>query len=1129
MKTRTPALFGALLATLVLVTVPLAQAGLIGLYTFDNSADPLNDSSGSSNHLTDTAGTDPVWGAASGVNSTGAYEYSADRIISPIDVNPETLPQMTWGAWVRTNSLDAGLRKVLGHDDGAWDRTLGLDNRAPDGNFRYTSFTGNDPVNASGPVEGTPAPDSTTAWSFICAAYDQTAKTVAIYVDIDASTTADALVGVTEPAGFGAGFTTFAIGGLRPDNAAEAWDGAIDQVFVYDEALTSEKVTRIRNRGLAELQGVFSEPHSEIVHASPLFGRLEFETLPATILRSITVKHAGASGTLTVNAPVISGPNAASYTINSAPTTLAPGTQGDIVISLPGVAGTYAASIRITTNDPDSVPLDVPLDATVVDLLPSGLVGLYTFDDAGNPLNDSSGAGNHLTGTAGTNPVWGATTGYTGTGAYDFSGDRLIAPLNINPGALAQMTWGAWVRTDSLVSGLHKVLGHDNGGWDRTLGLDNREGDFRYTTFVGNGPPIAGTPTPENTTDWTFICATYDQDILTATMYVDLDAATNSDPLVVVSGPCDFNNGFNSFAIGDLRPDNSSEPWDGAIDQVFVYNKVLTDTQVKAIRDRGLRELLGIPSADPDIAVAPVNLFGDLRPLGAAPGPVTRQATISNTGATRNLVISSITVTGSDAARYSLSPPLPSAVAPQNSAVVNVVFTPPPAGGSFSATLNIASDDEDMPVATVGLNATVTTDPNAVVLHDAPLYGRLIFNAVPAAIQRTVTVKNTGVANALTVIAPVIAGANAANYSVVSVPAPIAPGAQADLVVSLAPGAAGNFAASLEFTTNDSDAGAISVPLNASVVVVAAATLEAFYCFDNEADPLRDESGMGRHITDTAGTDPVWGAASGFNNSGAYEFTDDRLIAPVDINPAVMPQMTWGAWVRTNSVAPGLRKVMGHDDGAWDRTIGLDDRNGGWRYTTFTGDNPVNASGPVEGTPGPVNTTDWTFIAATYDETALTTTFYVDLDAATTADPVLRATEPAGFGTGFTAFAIGGLRPDNAAEAWDGAIDNVFVYSGILTDEQIQTIRDQGKTAIVGPDDFFVTAFNINPNGTVTLTWNSDPGATYTLRYSFDLIGAISTWPDEADDIASGGAATTYTTGISFSGSQRVFFSVERN
>lgn len=240
-----------------------ARAELIAYYDFNDAANPFKDLSGKGNHITGNAGTNPVWGATTGFQSTGAFDFSSDRLVVPVNVNAAVIPKMTWGAWVRTDTLTNGLYKILGQDNGSWDRVIGLDNRNP-ATFRYTSFTGDDAVNNSGPVENTPVPVSTTAWTFIAASYDQTAKTATLYVDLDASTTGDALVAVTEPAGFGFGSTTFAIGAIRPDINAEPWDGAIDNVFVYDEALSATAVKALRDAG-----GIQQPPKIIAFSASP--------------------------------------------------------------------------------------------------------------------------------------------------------------------------------------------------------------------------------------------------------------------------------------------------------------------------------------------------------------------------------------------------------------------------------------------------------------------------------------------------------------------------------------------------------------------------------------------------------------------------------------------------------------------------------------------------------------------------------------------------------------------------------------------------------------------------------------------------------------------------------------------
>ena len=220
-----------------------ARADLIAFFDFDNPANPNADLSGKGNHITGNAGTNPVWGAATGFENSGAYNFSGGGLVVPIDVSPGVMPAMTWGAWVRTDTLVGGHHQVLSHENGGWDRTLGLSDR-PDGGagVQYTAFTG------SGST-GSAAAASTTAWSFIATSHDQTTGQMTLYVDLDASTTGDALLQFTTTGtSFGAGFNTFAIGALSP-NGNEAWDGAIDNVFLYDEVLSNAAVTALRNAG----------------------------------------------------------------------------------------------------------------------------------------------------------------------------------------------------------------------------------------------------------------------------------------------------------------------------------------------------------------------------------------------------------------------------------------------------------------------------------------------------------------------------------------------------------------------------------------------------------------------------------------------------------------------------------------------------------------------------------------------------------------------------------------------------------------------------------------------------------------------------------------------------------------
>ena len=223
----------------------------------------------------------------------------------------------------------------------------------------------------------------------------------------------------------------------------------------------------------------------------------------------------------------------------------------------------------------------------------AALVGYYNFDNSANPFEDSSGAGNHITGSINTAPTWGSAFGYNGSGAHDYAGGGLSAPVDVNPGVMPQMTWGAWVRTDTLVSGHHQVLSHENGGWDRTLGLSDRPdggAGVQYTAFTGAG--ATGSAVAASTTAWSFVATLHNQTTNVMTLFVDLDASTTGDALLqFTTTGATFGDGNTTTAIGAFP--SGSESWDGAIDQVFIFNEELSNAQLTQFRNQGF--VIGIP------------------------------------------------------------------------------------------------------------------------------------------------------------------------------------------------------------------------------------------------------------------------------------------------------------------------------------------------------------------------------------------------------------------------------------------------------------------------------------------------------------------------------------------------------
>lgn len=216
------------------------------------------------------------------------------------------------------------------------------------------------------------------------------------------------------------------------------------------------------------------------------------------------------------------------------------------------------------------------------------LVGLYMFDDG--TARDSSGNANH--------GVVGSAVGFTAPGggvdgaiAADFSilttgptpsanaVNSVVVPIDINFSNMPELTMGAWVRLDSTgQGGMGKVLSHDNGGFDRTLGTDIRGANSGTGHALFTGAFVQDSPSDLVTLGaWQFVAARYDG--VTARLTVD-DAHYSTTDFTA------DNIGLAELFIG-ANP-HFNEDFDGLIDNVFVYSRVLSDAELDELRINGV-------------------------------------------------------------------------------------------------------------------------------------------------------------------------------------------------------------------------------------------------------------------------------------------------------------------------------------------------------------------------------------------------------------------------------------------------------------------------------------------------------------------------------------------------------------
>lgn len=228
------------------------------------------------------------------------------------------------------------------------------------------------------------------------------------------------------------------------------------------------------------------------------------------------------------------------------------------------------------------------------------LLALYTFEGAnGNFANVTDASGN------GKNPVsWdtktvSVTTGgqgyegeavkFTPTGSWldprpgmPTSGTGFEVAINIAP-SQGDLTIGGWLKlkTTAATAGNPKYtfFGHDDGCWDRGLWLDKQRGGAWQTTGG------AGCTGPQNTG------ATMAEDI----WHLVVVSMSGTSASLYING--EWKSTTPSHDTGSANPllrfgafdaNSGTEPWEGLMDNLFVFRSALTGAEVATINRLGV-------------------------------------------------------------------------------------------------------------------------------------------------------------------------------------------------------------------------------------------------------------------------------------------------------------------------------------------------------------------------------------------------------------------------------------------------------------------------------------------------------------------------------------------------------------
>ncbi len=229
---------------------------------------------------------------------------------------------------------------------------------------------------------------------------------------------------------------------------------------------------------------------------------------------------------------------------------------------------------------------------------PFPLVGFYPFD---NSTRDASLAEAHPIGAEGIQFAEGKESR-----AASFRKDRrsyIDIPIDVNEKKMPQMTWGAWVRPRSVGPSYNEILSSDNMGYDRMLTIDARVGnqetkprELRFAAFLGTGGVLSSRGPLPKVGRWTFVAAVHDGTNRTVSLYVEDPSRNDGRGGLVRDTVEDVQFGeCNPFVrIGGHA--TAPQPFDGEIDNVFIFSAALSAAQLEQIRSQGKSGILAIAS-----------------------------------------------------------------------------------------------------------------------------------------------------------------------------------------------------------------------------------------------------------------------------------------------------------------------------------------------------------------------------------------------------------------------------------------------------------------------------------------------------------------------------------------------------
>ncbi len=197
------------------------------------------------------------------------------------------------------------------------------------------------------------------------------------------------------------------------------------------------------------------------------------------------------------------------------------------------------------------------------------LISHWSFD---TDLTDDSGNGND--GTAVNGAVVSSTDSVFGGSSLYLDGASSAYVQTGNPGLqTSSFTIAAWVRPETLESDWTDIYGYwsNSGGNNYPFAFYMRSDNKLCAYFRPNIGLLSSTQQYTLLNTWNHVAVTWDRDAKTMRLYVNGDLAASKP---TTADNVDMQASVSGWTIG--RKDDSGTPYDGYIDELWVFNEALS-------------------------------------------------------------------------------------------------------------------------------------------------------------------------------------------------------------------------------------------------------------------------------------------------------------------------------------------------------------------------------------------------------------------------------------------------------------------------------------------------------------------------------------------------------------------------